>query len=57
MIKTEEEYRSALERIDKLMDAEPGTEEFDELELLAKHVDNYESEVYPIGLPDRFLSK
>jgi len=52
VIKTEEEYEATLERIDDLMDAEPGTEEFDELELLAMLVDNYESEVYPVDLPD-----
>jgi HTH-type transcriptional regulator/antitoxin HigA len=52
VIKTEEEYEATLERIDELMDAAPGTEEFDELELLAMLVDAYEAEVYPIDLPD-----
>jgi HTH-type transcriptional regulator/antitoxin HigA len=33
IIKTEEEYESALERIDALMDATPDTPEGDELEL------------------------
>lgn len=51
VIKNETEYEAALERIDELMDAEPGTEEFDELELLAMLVDTYENEVHPIGLP------
>lgn len=52
VIKNEQEYQSALERISALMDAEPGTGEFDELELLAMLVDTYESEVHPIALPD-----
>ena len=52
VIKSEEEYDATLERIDELMDAEPGIEEFDELELLAMLVDSYEAEVYPIDLPD-----
>jgi HTH-type transcriptional regulator/antitoxin HigA len=51
VIKSEEEYDSALARIDELMDAEPGTEEFDELELLAMLVDTYENEVHPIVMP------
>lgn len=52
VIKTEEEYEATLERIEELMDAEPGTEEFDELELLAMLVDSYEAQTYPIDLPD-----
>ena len=52
VIKTEEEYTATLARLDDLMEAEPETEEFDELELLAMLVDNYESEVYPVALPD-----
>lgn len=52
VIKNETEYEAALERIDELMDAEPGTDEFDELELLAMLVDTYESKVHPVDLPD-----
>ncbi|PLY02154.1 MAG: hypothetical protein C0622_05970 [Desulfuromonas sp.] len=52
VIKNEEEYEIALERINELMDAEPGTDEFDELELLAMLVDTYENEAHPIDLPD-----
>jgi len=51
-IKNETEYQDALERINELMDAEPGTEAFDELELLAMPADNYENEAHPIELPD-----
>lgn len=52
IIKNETEYEAALERIDQLMDAEPGTPEFDELELWGMLVDAYEEEVYPVELPD-----
>ena len=52
MIKTEDEYNIALERIDQLMDSEPGTLDFDELELLGTLVEIYEEENFPIGMPD-----
>ena len=52
VIKNEEEYEIALKRINELMAAEAGTEEFDELELLALLVDTYENEAHPIDLPD-----
>ena len=52
VIKTEEEYESALGRIEELMDAEPETAEGDELELLATLVEVYEEKHYPIALPD-----
>jgi len=52
VIRNEAEYEIALERINELMDAEPGTEEFDELELLAMLVDTYENQAHPIGLPN-----
>ncbi len=51
-IRNETAYESALERIAVLMDAEPGTGEFDELETLAMLVDTYENAVHPIELPD-----
>ena len=38
LIKTEVEYNDALKRIDELLDAEPGTSEADELELLVAAV-------------------
>ena len=52
VIKNEEEYEVALERINELMDAEPGTDAFDELELFAMLVDTYENEMHPVELPD-----
>ncbi len=52
IIKTEEDYTLALDRIDNIMDAEAGTAEFDELELLSTLVEIYEDKVYPINMPD-----
>ena len=52
VIKTEQEYDEALARLDEIMDAEPGTPEMDELELLSLLVETYEDEVYPMDMPD-----
>lgn len=52
LIKTDEEYQAALARIDQLMDAEPDTQECEELELLSTLVELYEDEHYPMGIPD-----
>ena len=51
-IRTETDHEAALARIEELMDAEPGTAEFDELEVLTVLVERYEEETEPIGLPD-----
>ncbi|GEO80058.1 transcriptional regulator [Pararhodospirillum oryzae] len=51
LIKNPEDYEAALERIDRLMEAEPGTPEGDELELLATLIEMYEDKAFPIGLP------
>lgn len=52
VIKTEDEYKTALAHLETLMDARPGTPEEEELELFAMLIDNYERENFPIGLPD-----
>lgn len=52
IIKTEREYEAMLLRIEVLMDAEPGSPDEDELEVLAMLVEKYEDEHYPIGMPD-----
>lgn len=52
IIKTEKDYNAALERLEKIFDAEPGTKQGDELELLALLIENYEDEHYPIDPPD-----
>ena len=52
LIKTDEEYQAALNRIDELFDAPAGTEEGDKLDLLVHLVEVYEGERYPIPPPD-----
>jgi HTH-type transcriptional regulator / antitoxin HigA len=51
-ISSDEDYQSALWRIESLMDAEEGTPELDELEMLASLVELYEDQHFPIDLPD-----
>ena len=52
LIKTENDYNQALERLEVLFDAKKGTQEGDELELLGILIDQYENEKFPIDLPD-----
>jgi HTH-type transcriptional regulator/antitoxin HigA len=52
IIKTEQDYDTALARISDLMDADPGTPEGDELDLLVTLVELYEKKTHPVGLPD-----
>lgn len=52
LLKNEADYNEALKRIDELFDAEPGTAEADELELLVALVELYEKEHFPIEAPD-----
>jgi HTH-type transcriptional regulator/antitoxin HigA len=51
-IKTEEDYNAALARVSDLMDAEPGSEADEELDVLATLVSAYEDEHFPIASPD-----
>jgi HTH-type transcriptional regulator/antitoxin HigA len=51
-IKTEQDYEQALQRISELMDAKEGSEELDQLEVLATLVEQYEAIHYPQDLPD-----
>jgi HTH-type transcriptional regulator/antitoxin HigA len=51
-IKTECDYNQALDRLEKIFDAQPGTQEGDELEILGILIENYENENFPIDLPD-----
>ena len=51
-IKTEADYKAALDRIDFLWDAEPNTKKGDELAILAILVENYEGEKYKVLPPD-----
>ncbi|EGQ7984326.1 DNA-binding protein [Vibrio vulnificus] len=51
-IKTVDDNRAALARIEQLWDAEPNTPEGDELEVLATLVEAFEEAHYPIAPPD-----
>jgi len=50
-IRNEADYDAALRRIDALMDAEPGTPEGDELDVLTDLVEHYEEKHVPMGFP------
>ena len=52
LIKTENDYNQALERLEVLFDAKKGTPEGDELELLGILIEQYENTHFPIDLPD-----
>ena len=54
VIKTQEAYEAALAEIETLIDLNPqaGTPEAEQLELGSLLVEQYESEKFPIGLPD-----
>ena len=51
-IKTDKDYKQALERLESIFDAKKGSPDGDELEVLGILVDQYENEHFPIGLPD-----
>ena len=52
LIKTENDYRSALKRLEVTFDAEIGTPESDEADVLGLLIDEYERKHYPIEAPD-----
>lgn len=52
MIRTEEDYRAAMNRIDEIFDAPADTPAGEELDLLVHLVEVYEAERFPIPLPD-----
>ena len=51
-IRNEEDYKQALERLEVIFDAKRGSDEGDELEILAMVIDHYETDQFPIGMPD-----
>ena len=51
-IRSETDYEATLTRIDALFDAEPGTPEADELDILVTLVEAYEELHYSIPAPD-----
>lgn len=50
-IRTEGDYEAALARIDALLDAEPGTPEGEELDVLTDLVEHYEEKHVAMGYP------
>ncbi len=53
-IKSEADYDAALDRLEVIWDAGPGTEEEedDELKLLVRLIEGYESHHHPLDPPD-----
>jgi HTH-type transcriptional regulator/antitoxin HigA len=51
-IRTEQDYRAALDEVSGLMDAATGTPEGDRLDVLATLIEAYEAHHYPIVIPD-----
>lgn len=51
-IKTKRDYEKALRRLEVLMSAKPGTDEGDELDVLATLVDVYEQNHFPVNAAD-----
>jgi HTH-type transcriptional regulator/antitoxin HigA len=51
-IRTEDDYDEALREITRLFAAEPGTDEFDRLDVLTTLVEAYEAKHYPMPPPD-----
>ena len=52
LIKTEEDYQMALDKLDEIFDASEGTPESDQADILALFIDEYENVHYPIEAPD-----
>jgi len=52
IIKNEEQYQTYLKRMNEIFNAEEGTPESDELDMLALVLEKYEEEHYPIDAPD-----
>lgn len=51
-IKTEQDYQSALQRLEIIFDASPNSPEGDEADILSMLIENYENQHYPIEAPD-----
>ena len=52
LIKSEEDYRNALKRLEIIFDAPIDTEDGNEAEILSMLIENYENKHYPIEAPD-----
>lgn len=51
-IKNDEQYYTALSRLEEIFDASENTPEGDEAEILSMLIDNYENEYFKIDTPD-----
>ncbi len=51
-IRNDRDYKATLDRIEQLIEAIPGTPEFDELDILTTLVEAYEEKHYKIALPN-----
>jgi HTH-type transcriptional regulator/antitoxin HigA len=51
-IKSDKDYRNALERLELIFDAPVDTKQGDEAEIISLLIENYENEYYPIEAPD-----
>lgn len=51
-IRTEADYRAALKEAERLWDAESGTPEGDQVEVLSTLIEAYEAKQHPIPAPD-----
>jgi HTH-type transcriptional regulator / antitoxin HigA len=51
-IRNSKDYSAALKEVDQLLDSEPGTPEFDRLDVLTTLIEAYEKANEPIPLPD-----
>ena len=51
-IRTDKDYQKALKRLDANFDSKQGSKDGDELEILGILIDQYETERFPIDLPD-----
>jgi len=51
-IRTEDDYETALARLEAIWDPQPDTPEADEFEVLVTLIEAYEARHYPIGPPD-----
>jgi len=51
-IKTDKNYRDAVKRLEQIFDAQRGTDEGDELEILSILIEKYEDDIFKIDFPD-----
>jgi HTH-type transcriptional regulator/antitoxin HigA len=56
IIKTEEEYEAAMERLEQIFDADPNSKEGQEAELLALLIEDYEDQHHQIDIPDPIVA-